>query len=329
MENSQTPLFERVLFFVSLYNQLQTVKALVKVRLTIAVIITFTYAFSFSQTISAFKTGDKWGFKKGQAVIIEPQYDSVFGFDQTQQVCLVGSIDPKKQTVNSLTKQIKIVYTFKYINPENERLYFKAPNSLDSSSEATPTKFCGSLYHTYTNLMIACVSGKKILATKKGVQISDSYDNMNFTKVPGFYTFETNSLLGLIDRSGKPIIPAGYSKISFNTEDSLIYCCTAGSKFNGSDDIYNYKGEKIHTSTKHIQCAGKNYVIYRLYASENSFIVFDVKENKERNLKAEYIYYLKDDKVALLDDDWFFYDLKTEKRTPMDKTLIKYMKLDE
>ncbi len=303
-------------------------KAKYKVLILIA-IPTFITLSVQTQTLSAFKSDKKWGFKQGETIVIQPQYDSVFGFDQTDQICLVGSIDPKKQSVNSLTKQLKIVYTFKYINAGNERLYFKSPNSLDSSSEATPTKYCGALYHNKEDLMIACVSGKKILATKKGVQISNSYDNINISKVAGFYTFETNSLLGLMDRSAKQIVPAIYSKISFNSDDSLIYCCTAGSKFNGSDDIYNYKGEKVHTSNKHIQCAGKNYGIYRLYASENTFIVYDVKEKKEKEVKAEYIYYLKNDNVALLDDDWFFYDLKTEKRTPLDKKIIKYLKLDE
>ena len=92
------------------------------------------------------------------------------------------------------------------------------------------------------------------------------------------------------------------------------------------DDIYNYKGEKTHTSNKHIHCAGKNFVIYKLFQSENSYVIFDLAEKKERDLKAEYIYYLKNDQIALLDGDWFFYDLKTAKRSPLDKKLIKYLK---
>lgn len=297
--------------------------------LILITILAFTTLSVQTQTLSAFKSDKKWGFKQGETIVIQPQYDSVFGFDQTDLVCLVGSIDPKKQSVNSLTRQLKIVYTFKYINAENERLYFKAPNSLDSSSEATPTKYCGALYQNKHDIMIACVSGKQILATKKGMQISNSYDNINFTKVPGFYTYEVGSFWGLMDDNAKQIIGPTYSKISFNIYDSVIYCCTAGSKFNGMDDVYNYKGEKIHTSPKHIQCAGKNYVIYRLFESENAYIIYDLKEKKEHQVKAEYIYYLKNDTVALLDDDWFFYDLRTEKRTLLDKKIIKYLKLDE
>lgn len=298
--------------------------------LFLIVTFVFTSVFIQAQTLSAFKTGKKWGFKRGETVVIEPQYDSVFGFDQTNQICLVGNEDVTKRSVNSLTKQIRHEYVFNYINTKNQKLYFKAPMALDSSCNVTVNKQTASLYLNNSQTFIAAIDGKKILSTKKGIQISTAaYDNINFTKVPGFYTFEISSLWGLMDGAAKQLIPPTYSKLSFNVYDSVIYCCTAGSKFNGSDDIYNYKGEKTHTSTKHIQCAGKNYAIYRLFESENAFVIFDLKEKKEKQIKAEYIYYLKNDTVALLDDDWFFYDLKTEKRTPLDKKLIKYLKLDE
>lgn len=293
-------------------------------------ILAFTSLFTQSQTMSAFKSGKKWGFKQGETVVIEPQYDSVFGFDQTNQICLVGNVNPLKRSVNSLTKQVRIEYDFNYINSKNQKMYFKAPMALDSSCNVNVNKQTASLYLNNSQTFVASIDGKKILTTKKGVQISKTaFDNINFTKVPGFYTFEISSAWGLMDGDAKQIIPPTYSKISFNTYDSLIYCCTAGSKYNGMDDIYNYKGEKIHTSTKHIQCAGKNYYVYRLFASENAFVIFDVKEKKEFDIKAEYIYYLKNDQIALLDGDWFFYDLKTSKRSPMDKKLIKYLQLDE
>lgn len=298
--------------------------------LILTAVFAFTFVFSKSQTLSAFKSGTKWGFKQGQTVVIEPQYDSVFGFDQTNQICLAGNEDAAKRSINSLTRQVRKEYTFNYINTKNQKLYFKAPRALDSSCNVNVTKQTASLYLGKNQTFVVSVDGKKMLVTKKGVQISDaSYDNINFTKVPGFYTFEISSAWGLMDENAKQIIAPTYSKISFNIYDSVIYCCTAGSKYNGSDDIYNYNGEKTHTSTKHIQCAGKNFAVYRLFESENDFIIYDLKEKKERHVKAEYIYYLKNDTVALLDDDWFLYDLKTEKRTPLDKKIIKYLKLDE
>jgi hypothetical protein len=312
------------------------VLTLLKVRFVFAVIFTLSSFLSNSQSITAFKINNKWGFKKGETVIIEPEYDSIFGFDPTGQICLVGNIDPLKKTVNSLTKEVKIPYTFRYINEKNQRLHFRAPNALDSSSEATPTKYSGALYQTTNNLIVACISGKKVLATKKGKQLSSQgYENIYPTKVPGFYVYEVKdnisspSQFGLMNEEATQIIPPSYSKLSFNIYDSLIIGCTAGVRFNGSDDIYNYKGERTHSNARHIQCAGKNFVVYRLFASENSYIIHDVKQNKEHTIKAEYIYYLKNDQVLLLDDDWFFYDLRTDKRTPMDKKLIKYLHLDE
>lgn len=305
-------------------------------RLVCVVIFTLSFLLSLSQPVTAFKKNNKWGFKRGETVIIEPEYDSIFGFDNTGQICLVGNIDPLKRTVNSLTGEVKIPYTFRYINDKNERLHFKAPNALDSSSEATPSKNCGALYLNTGDLMIACISGKKVLATKKGRQISvQGYDNIQFAKVPGFFIYEIKdtktsvSVSGLMNAEARQIVPSYYSKISFNTSDSLIICCTAGVRFNGSDDVYNYAGQKLHSSNRHIQCAGRNFVVYRLFASENSYVIHDLKQNKEHTIKAEYIYYLKNDQVALLDDDWFFYDLKTDKRTPMDKKLIKFLHLDE
>jgi hypothetical protein len=283
-----------------------------------------------SQTFSAFKSGKKWGFKQGEAIVIEPQYDSVLGFDQTNQICLVGNEDAAKRSINSLTKQVRHEYIFNYINTKNQKLYFKAPMALDSSCNVNVNKQTGSLYLNNRETFIASINGKKILTTKKGVQISTAaYDNINFTKVPGFYIFEINSVWGLMDETAKQIIPPTYSKLSFNIYDSVIYCCTAGSKFNGMDDVYTYKGEKIHSSSKHIQCAGKNFAVYRLFESENEFVVFDLNEKKEKHIKAEYIYYLKNDTVALLYDDWFLYDLKTDNRTPLDKKIIKYLKLDD
>jgi hypothetical protein len=305
-------------------------------RLVLAVIFTLGSFLSNSQSITAFKVNKKWGFKKGETVIIEPEYDSIFGFDPTGQICLVGNIDPLRKSVNSLTKEVKIPYTFRYINAKNERLYFKAPNALDSSSEATPSKYSGTMYQVPGDLIVACISGKKVLATKEGKQLSkEGYESIHVAKVPDFFVYEVKdnstsvSMLGLMDQKAKQVIPPSYSKISFNIYDSLIYCCTAGIRFNGNDDIYNYKGEKTHSSSRHIQCAGKNFVVYRLFASENSYVIFDVKQNKEHTIKAEYIYYLRNDVTALLDDDWFFYDLKTDKRTPMDKKIIKYLHLDE
>lgn len=306
-----------------------------KVRLLLLIVSFFTYTPYFAQSISNFKQSNKWGFKKGETIIIEPQYDTAFGFDQTGKVCLVGNINPAKRSINPLTKEIKIEYTYFYINPKNEKIYIKRSNT-DSTFEVSVSKHTPAYYLNNNTAFAAFVGGKKYLVSKKGNTITNTaYDNIVFTKVPNFYITETKepknnqTYVGLIDETGNYVIQQAYSKISINTNDSLIYCCTAGIKFNGSDDVFNYKGAKVHSSARHIQCTGKKHAVYKLYESETAFVVFDIETGKEKPLKAEWVYYLKNEALVILDGDWYFYDMKTDKRFPIDKKLIKYYHLDE
>lgn len=292
--------------------------------------------FCFSQSISAFRSNGKWGFKEGDKITIEAQYDTVFGFDVTHRICLVGKINPLKRSINSLTHEVHIDYTYNYITPANKKICGKISETQNEICDFTATKDMVSQYITDKNYFITHYNGKEIVFNKNGKQLTDHpYDNVSYTKVDSFFMVETkdpksgHGFLGLINTSGKQVIPSTYSKISFNTYDTLIYCCTAGIRFNGSDDVYNYKGEKLHSHSKHIQCASKNFTIFKLFESENSYVIFDNKTLKEKQIKAEYVYYLKDDNIVLLDGDWFFYNLATEKKTPIDKKIIKYLHLDD
>jgi hypothetical protein len=295
----------------------------------------YSISFSFSQSISSFKSENKWGFKQGDKTLIEPQYDTVFDFDITDRIALVGKLNTFKRSA-SLTKEIRKEYIYNYITPQNTKIYITLAELKEPVCDFIISKNPTSQYISGKNYFMANYSGKKVLFNKNGKQITDrSFDNVNFTKVDSFFTVETkdpvsgHSFVGLINWQGKQILPLNYSKISFNTFDTLIYTCTAGIRFNGSDDVYNYKGERLHVHTKHIQCASKNFTIFKLFESENSYIILDNKTGKEKSIKAEWIYYLKNDTIVLLDDDWFFYDLKTEKKAPFDKKLIKYLHLDE
>lgn len=288
-----------------------------------------------AQSLTAFKQNKKWGFKKGESIVIESQYDSTYGFDQSGQIALVGNINLNKKSINPLTKEIKYEWNFFYITHKNEKVYVKK-SETDSTTDITVSKQTPQLYLHDKNSFAATVNGKKYLVSKKGhTIIQAAYDNIIFTKVPGFYSVETKdpkngqTLVGIVNDKGEYVIQQQYSKISINTYDSVIYCCTAGIKFNGSDDAYNYKGTKIHTSAKHIHAMGKNFVIYRLFESENAYVSHDLSTGKEKTLKVEWLYYLKNDRLVILDDDWFFYDLKTDKRFPIDGRLVKYYKLDE
>jgi len=311
------------------------VSAILKVKTCLGLLLIFTITESKSQHISSFKQNGKWGFKKGDLVILDPQFDTTFGFDVTNRIALVGKIDRTKKTINPLTKEIKLEYKYYYITPENKRIYIKR-SETDSIVDVSISKQTPSGYLNNNNAFIAFAGGKKYLMSKTGQTISHiGFDNINFTKVQNYYTTETKelknnqTLVGLMKEDGTYVIQQMYSKIIINPFDSVIYCCTAGIKFNGSDDVFNYKGSKIHSSAKHIHFASKSFVIYKLYESENSFIVYNLVSEKEKPLKAEWIYYLKNETMVLLDGDWYFYDLKTEKRFPIDKKLIKYYNLND
>lgn len=310
-------------------------KALSKSFALITYILLLGFKTSFAQSVIAYKEKNKWGFKKGETIIIQPQYDTVFGFDQTSKICLAGNINPLKRSVNPLTKQVKIEYTYFYINNNNHKQFIRT-SGTDSTTEVTVNKQSPGLYLNNNSAYVAMIGEKKYLVSKNGGTISGhGYSNLQFTKLPIFYiTFtkdpkNNQEYLGLINFQNKEIIPPIYSKISFNTFDSVIYCCTAGIKFNGSDDVYNYGGGKIHSSAKHIHFATKKFVVYRLFESENSFVVFNVITGKEKSFTADFMYYLKEDIVALLDGDWYFYNLVTDKRYPMDKKILKHYNLND
>lgn len=309
--------------------------AFLNIKLSATLLFISAYVGLNSQNITSFKQNGKWGFKKGEAVLIEAQYDTTFGFDPTNKICLVGKVNASKRSINPLTKELKIEYTYSYINPKNEKIYIVKSNT-DSTNEVSITKQTPAAYLNKNHAFAANVGGKKYLISKNGkTLINAAYDNINFTKVPNFYITETKdtksgqTYIGLLEESGSYLIQPFYSKVSINSADSVIYCCTAGVKYNGSDDVYNYKGNKIHSSAKHIHTASKKHIVYKLFESENSFIVHDLHSGKEKPLNAEWIYYLKNEFLVILDGEWYFYDMNTEKRYPLDKKLIKYFKLDE
>lgn len=294
-------------------------------------------SFVFSQHITAFR-GDnsKWGFKQGEAVVIEPQYDTTFGFDATQQIALVANLNPKKNFINPLTKEIKKVYDFSYINPENRKVQLNIPNAPLPITEFQNQQRLSKEYLLASNYFKITQDNKTYLFSKAGKQITpNGYDNIRFTKCPIFFITETKektgqTFVGLIDDKEKQIVPATYSKITFNMYDSLIICCTAGVKFNGVDDVYNYNGDKLESSAHHVDYAFKDAVVYKLFEPKVSYLIHESEGNKLKPVAADKLYYVKDKNIIMKQgDNYYFYDFKTEKKTPFDKKLYLDYNLNE
>lgn len=298
----------------------------------IVIVLTINPAFVLSQTITPFKQTGKWGFKKGEAVIIEAQYDSIFGFDATQQIALVCNLNPKKNFINPLTKELKKIYDFYYITPTNTKVNLMLPDLKNPVNEfANQQKLQKEYLGTQAHFVIF-YDGKNYLFNKNGKQITTTpYDNIYLTNHPDFFVIEIKeksgqSLMGLINEYGKQIIENRYSKIQINTKDSLIICCTAGIRFNGTDDVFDYQGNKKHSSNKHIDYAGKDYIIYKLFEPVLSHVVLDNEDNKEKIIKCDKLSIIKKDEFLIhTDNNWYIYNLKTDKKIEADKKLYSQL----
>lgn len=284
--------------------------------------------FVKAQQIVAFKQNGKTGFRLNDKTIIEPQYDTTFGFDAKQKIALVGNLNSKKNFINPLTKELKRVYDFYYITPENKKISIVTADKKTADEFQTQQKVQKE-YLLNASYFKIIYDNKVYLLDKSGKQLTASgYDNISFTKFPTLFMTELRDksgqvFVGLIDESEKQVIPPNYSKIAINMYDSLIVCCTAGTKFNGSDDVYNYKGEKISSSARHIDYALKEYTVLKLYEPHVSYIILENSSKKEKPVTADALYYLKDEEVVMKQgDNYFLYNFKTDKKTPYDKKLI-------
>ncbi|MGZ3883362.1 MAG: hypothetical protein ACXVPQ_12000 [Bacteroidia bacterium] len=288
-----------------------------------------------AQQIVSFKQNGKVGFKMDDKVLIEPQYDTTLGFDVKQKVALVANLNPKKNFINPLTKEVKKVYDFYYITPENKKISVTTADKKMVSEFLIQQKIQKD-YLLNTDFFKIVHDGKTYLLNKSGKQITTSgYDNIYFTKCPLFFITETRdktgqTFLGLIDQEEKQVIPPNYSKISMNMYDSLIICCTAGTKFNGSDDVYNYKGEKLSSSARHIDYAFRQFTVFKLYEPHTSFIILENSTKKEKTIAADALFYQKDENIVMKQGEKYFsYNFKTDKKTQLDKNFTSDPNLNE
>jgi hypothetical protein len=289
----------------------------------------------FSQSISAYKTDHKWGYKNGESVVIDAQFDTALAFDQTNRIAAVGKTTVKRSLSSH---DLKKEFSYSFINSANKKIYIHPTDAPDSICEFSMTKNMLANYMSGHDVFWVGYAGKKYLLTKNGKQISGPLDNIYFTPVPNFFMTEYKEntgmvFHGIIDDQGKQIIPPSYSRIVIDAKDSIIIGCTAGIKTGGFDDLFNFAGDKKFSSHRHIDHAYKNVIVYKLHEPEVSYIVQDLsdKDKKERPLKASWAYYLPNGVMVYLQgkDHYFFYKLKEDKKIPFDGRLYWFFHLTE
>jgi hypothetical protein len=247
-------------------------------------------------------------------------------FDKTNRVALVGDENPYIKITNPLTGVEELSLDYFFINESNNKIKIKS------------RKFPDSIYvfPNQEELQLNYLDSSdffKVLFHKNGKQLSFGFDNIYQTELKSF--FETENYVevfkknfrskGLIDTLGNEIINCKYNKISFNKEDSVIYCCSAVFNSKSNDDVFDYTGHLLYTNAKHITFSSRHTHIMKEYEPKELYIIENDGSNKLQIVFGDEMVYLKDNNVLLINkNDWYLLDIVTLKKQKIDKESYFY-----
>jgi hypothetical protein len=281
-----------------------------------------------SQTIVPFAQNGKWGFKQKENVIIKPQYDTVFAFDKTNKIALVGAKNKINTIVNPLTGEETETVDYFYITPNNTKIKLLAENFPDSVFTFGEQQELLSNYLDSTNYFKILFQKKIYLFSKYGKQLSLGYDNITKAKASNFFETENYSennhaiirTKGLVDTAGLVIVNCKYKDVTFNRDDSIIYCCSAVFNTKLNDDVYNYKGKLIYSSKKHIEFASKKCYVLKSYSPNETYFIENTQTKETVEFEGDDFFYLQNNKgLFIIKDNWFLMDLNTTKKQKVNK----------
>lgn len=232
------------------------------------------------------------------------------------------------KVLNPLSGEEEYTYDYFFIDDKNNKIKLLAehfPDSLYTFSDQQELKFT---YQDSSNYFKILFQSKLYLFSKKGLQLSSGYDNINETKANGYFETENYSEFekkivrkkGLIDSTGLVVVKCKYHKVTINKEDSSVYCCSAvyNNKFN--DDVFNYKGKLIYTNPKHIEFSSKIIHVMKSYEPNEVFIIENSVTNISYSFEGDDFYYLQKNKALIINkDNWTIIDLISRKKQKVDK----------
>jgi hypothetical protein len=251
--------------------------------------------------LSTFKKNNKWGFSKDGIELSPAMYDTILPFDTAKKVCM--ACVKTQKPANKFIKMNNMLVVCKYVNDKNESLVLKVKN--DTVNYFALHKKAFDYYTQYKDYLIVSARDKKYVVDKQFKQITfTGYDEIIPSSIKNHFIVENKTIGlsyidGVIDRNEKLVVPMEYSNIKSNPFDTLFICCTAQLKLNGSDDVLDINGKKIQTFNRHIDNASKNFVIHRIFEPYEYYIVYDLKNKKEKIINAEDITYLGNDNVNI------------------------------
>ncbi|MBS1634401.1 MAG: hypothetical protein JST26_00670 [Bacteroidetes bacterium] len=282
----------------------------------------------FSQSLSAFKEGTKWGFKNQSGIVIPAQYDSVMGFDAANRVCLVASKNAFNTVVNPLTGEEQADYDFYFINVQNRKIGILPEDFPDTVYTFKNQEELADNYLEHAPVFKILFNHKIYLISRQGKQLSKGFDNIYESTLRHFYITETYSekngqplrIRGLIDSTGHVIASCRYRSIKINPEDSTVYCCSSASSGNLNDDIFELHGKLLYTNKRHIEYATRTRVVLKEYEPEEFYSFEDYDGKRLKTITGHGFYYLKHQKALVIqDEDWYILDMLTFKKTKVDK----------
>ncbi len=131
-----------------------------------------------SQTLFPFSENNKWGYKKGDKVVINPEYDSVYSFNAGNLLAMVSVKSEFNKITNPLTGEEEYEYDYFYINSMNEKLKILAENFPDSISAFPDQQELKTDYMDSANAFKVLFQNKVYLVSKQGKQLSGGFDNI-------------------------------------------------------------------------------------------------------------------------------------------------------
>ncbi|MDX2172579.1 MAG: hypothetical protein SFY56_05620 [Bacteroidota bacterium] len=270
-----------------------------------------------------FKSANKWGIKKNEQIIIDPVYDTIFNFDNTNKVCL-ACFKIKGANSNKFIKTSSVSFSCNYLNMSKKHLTIKNETNDTTSIFSLHKNSLKELYDD-KDYFIVTNKNKKYLLDKKFNQITfTGYHTIALSNDPNFLVVEEKTesgqiYTGLINTKEKKIIDFNYSGIKLNTFDSLIIACSSGVNPNADDDVFDYNGKKIFGFKRHIDFATKTFIIHKIFEPSEYYIIYNLNTKKESILNVlEVKQYNSDEILVRLKNNWFVYNLVSGEKKPYD-----------
>lgn len=276
-----------------------------------------------AQVPGPFYADKKWGYRLYGEVIITPQYDTAFAFDQQGMIAMAGNRNKAHTAIHPLTGEESPQMDYYFIDRNNRRITLKTEAGKDSTSVFPDQQELVMNYQNTLPVFKVLFNKKVWLFNKEGRQLSEGFDDLFPAETDGFYITETYTewdkevvrLKGLLDQEGQTIVPCTKKHIHINAEDSLVYACSAIFNRRLSDEVFDYRGKLVYSNKNHIAFASKRVYVYKLYDPKEVFVFVNQAGKDLYSIEGERFYYLKQNKALVVNKDtWLLVNLQTRKK---------------